>query len=170
MASTKDIIVENDEIVVPDEFVCPLTLEVMKSPMMTRWGQSYDREAILQWLGRGGHKHCPLTRKPLTLRDLLPNRALKERIQQWKESTGYQEQEDQRRNSNENCNQMFGQSHLYMDMPLESFSKRKECAQQERVGRLHIRSLSLAYSNVSSGGAQNREPLRENRAKILIHI
>jgi hypothetical protein len=71
---------ENDR--VPDEFICPLTLEIMVSPVMTRTGHSFERSAILAWLQRTGQ--CPLTRKQMKLRDLAPNHALASRIQQWK--------------------------------------------------------------------------------------
>lgn len=66
---------------VPSRFVCPLTLEVMRYPLMTRAGHSFERTAILSWLRRNDSH--PLTREPLSPRDLVMNRALQAEIQAW---------------------------------------------------------------------------------------
>ena len=68
----------------PDEipgFICYITQEVMKDPVMTPSGRSFEREAIEDWVRKSGTD--PLTRKPLRLDQLTPNRALKEAIEQW---------------------------------------------------------------------------------------
>ena len=69
---------------VPDEFVCPISLEVMKDPVMSRSGQNYDRRAILEWLYQG-NTNCPLTRQPLKPSFLVPNNCLKMMILKWKQ-------------------------------------------------------------------------------------
>ena len=53
---------------------CPITHELFKDPVVSRFGYSYEREAIEKWLWR--HRVCPLTRHPMTIADLKPNRAL----------------------------------------------------------------------------------------------
>jgi hypothetical protein len=72
---------DDDDDNVPEEFICPLTLEVMTIPMMTRTGQNYERDAILCWLKK--HSHCPMTRQTLSLRDCVINSALRLKIQNW---------------------------------------------------------------------------------------
>ena len=67
---------------VPDNFICPLTLECMVTPMMSRTGHNFERASIVQWIKETGSH--PLTRQPMTLRDLVPNPALREQIQGWK--------------------------------------------------------------------------------------
>lgn len=67
---------------VPERFICPLTLEIMEHPLMTRAGHSFERSAILGWLRRND-KH-PLTRESLSPRDLVQNGALKAEIALWK--------------------------------------------------------------------------------------
>jgi hypothetical protein len=67
---------------IPDEFICPLTLELMHDPVMTRYGNSYERSAILKWVG-SGNPHCPLTRRPLHLFDLVTNHQLRFKICQF---------------------------------------------------------------------------------------
>lgn len=75
------------EIEAPEEFVCPLTLDVMRDPVMSRYGQSFERSEILQWL-RAGHGVCPLSRRPLSLQDLVTNHALKTKIAEWRKENG----------------------------------------------------------------------------------
>jgi ligand-binding SRPBCC domain-containing protein len=75
----------------PEDFICPLTLEVMKEPVMTRLGHNFELSALLQWLER--HDECPLTRNPLTLKDIIVNRALQERIEFWRKQHNGQEDE-----------------------------------------------------------------------------
>lgn len=41
------------DIVVPIEFICPITNEVMIQPLMTRQGQNFERNAIIAWLQIG---------------------------------------------------------------------------------------------------------------------
>lgn len=66
---------------VPEEFFCPLTLEIMKYPVMSRTGHSFERQAIFEWLQ--ANTVCPLTRKPMSLSRLVTNAALQERIAAW---------------------------------------------------------------------------------------
>jgi U-box domain len=67
---------------IPDEFICPLTLSVMKDPCMVIWGPLYEKSAIFEWIVGGNHT-CPLTRKELFLHELVSNYALKQRIHHW---------------------------------------------------------------------------------------
>jgi U-box domain len=67
---------------VPDEFICPLTLTVMRDPVVSKFGHSYERDAILSWLVE--HRQtCPLTRKPLSLGGIITNHQLRGQIRKW---------------------------------------------------------------------------------------
>jgi hypothetical protein len=74
---------------VPPEFICPLTLEIMTEPVMTRLGHNFELSALLKWLD--GHEVCPLTRNPMTLKDIIVNRALKANIRAWRKVTGQED-------------------------------------------------------------------------------
>jgi hypothetical protein len=65
----------------------------MKDPVMSKFGQNYDRRAILQWLNRG-NGNCPLTRRPLKPSLLAPNSSLKMRIAKWKVDQGCTDDDD----------------------------------------------------------------------------
>ena len=68
---------------VPDHFICPLTLQIMKDPLLSKYGHSFERTAILEWLATQDH-HCPITRQPLQPSFLISNTRLIKEIQQWK--------------------------------------------------------------------------------------
>jgi hypothetical protein len=72
---------------IPEAFVCPLTLEIMKDPLMDRRGMNFERKAIVEWLNRGNHT-CPLTREPLSYSKLIPNAALRMKMKRWKQEHG----------------------------------------------------------------------------------
>lgn len=65
----------------PNRFLCPITMEVMTDPVMSRNGHNFERAAITDWLKT--NSHCPQTRDPMSAGDLSPNRALKEEIEEW---------------------------------------------------------------------------------------
>lgn len=62
------------------EFVCPLTLEVLRDPVLTADGHTYERAAITNWFAMG-RRTSPMTNGALTDRTLLPNHALKRAIE-----------------------------------------------------------------------------------------
>lgn len=70
---------------IPDEFICPLTLNIMRDPVMIKSGHSFERSAIFKWIQKG-HDTCPLTRQPLGISGLVTNHALLVQIQRWKAS------------------------------------------------------------------------------------
>ncbi|XP_041663784.1 WD repeat, SAM and U-box domain-containing protein 1-like [Cheilinus undulatus] len=69
----------------PDEFLCPITRELMKDPVIAADGYSYERESIESWI-RGKNKTSPMTNLPLQTSMLTPNRSLKMAITRWKSS------------------------------------------------------------------------------------
>eukprot|EP01130_Rhizamoeba_saxonica_P002217 TRINITY_DN12067_c0_g1_i1.p1 TRINITY_DN12067_c0_g1~~TRINITY_DN12067_c0_g1_i1.p1 ORF type:complete len:757 (-),score=186.65 TRINITY_DN12067_c0_g1_i1:30-2300(-) len=72
---------ENPE--VPASFYCPITHDIMIDPVMDNDGNSYERGAITDWLQQ--NQTSPITREPLQLSDLRPNRALRESIESFRE-------------------------------------------------------------------------------------
>ncbi|CAJ1966060.1 unnamed protein product [Cylindrotheca closterium] len=84
--------IESSSSQVPDGFICPISLELMRDPVMNRRSLSYERKSILNWLHRG-NAHCPLTREPLRPSQLVPNNALKVRIRRWSMENGVSHEE-----------------------------------------------------------------------------
>ncbi|KAK7092291.1 WD repeat, SAM and U-box domain-containing protein 1-like [Littorina saxatilis] len=63
-----------------DEFLCPITMEIMKDPVIAADGYTYDRSAIQAWL-ENGKDRSPMTNSVLAHKSLTPNRTLKMLIQ-----------------------------------------------------------------------------------------
>ena len=66
---------------IPKEFICPITLEIMKDPVIMPDGQTYERKAIENALKAS--PLSPITRKPLNMKDATPNYALKSMIEKF---------------------------------------------------------------------------------------
>ena len=67
----------------PENFLCPITQEIMTNPVITKNGITFDRHALKLAIRQSGPK-CPMTRAPLTMKDVVPNLALKSLIEEWK--------------------------------------------------------------------------------------
>jgi hypothetical protein len=73
-----------EEIDVPPFFICPISLEIMKDPVIVPTGITYDRESIERWLFSGKNKTCPVTKQALAADcDLTPNHTLRRLLQSW---------------------------------------------------------------------------------------
>uniref|UniRef100_A0A2N9GA85 U-box domain-containing protein n=1 Tax=Fagus sylvatica TaxID=28930 RepID=A0A2N9GA85_FAGSY len=70
------------ELVVPNHFRCPISLELMKDPVTLSSGITYDRESIETWL-EAGNFTCPVTNLILRSFDQIPNHTLRKMIQDW---------------------------------------------------------------------------------------
>ncbi|CAI8602375.1 unnamed protein product [Vicia faba] len=73
-----------EDIEVPQFFLCPISLQIMKDPVTAITGITYDRDSIEHWLLRNKNTTCPVTKQPLPLdSDLTPNHTLRRLIQSW---------------------------------------------------------------------------------------
>ena len=64
----------------PDDFKCPISLEIMSDPVILSSGHTFDRASIQRWLD-AGHRTCPITKLPLPEHpSLIPNHALRSLI------------------------------------------------------------------------------------------
>lgn len=63
---------------VPQAFLCPISFEIMKDPVVGNDGHTYEKEHIVKWLQV--NNKSPMTREPMSLCDLKPNYALRSMI------------------------------------------------------------------------------------------
>mmetsp|Transcript_47673 Transcript_47673/g.132286 ORF Transcript_47673/g.132286 Transcript_47673/m.132286 type:complete len:415 (-) Transcript_47673:178-1422(-) len=63
----------------PKEFICPITLSVMDSPVIAADGFSYEQEAITKWFKKS--QRSPKTNQLLEHRHVIPNQNLRILIQ-----------------------------------------------------------------------------------------
>ncbi|XP_031284684.1 U-box domain-containing protein 29-like [Pistacia vera] len=79
-------------VTVPSLFRCPISLDVMKSPVSLCTGVTYDRSSIQHWL-ESGHDTCPATMQILSTKDFTPNLTLHRLINLWSRQLTVSEQE-----------------------------------------------------------------------------
>ncbi|XP_062519691.1 WD repeat, SAM and U-box domain-containing protein 1-like isoform X2 [Corticium candelabrum] len=77
---------------VPEEFLCPISMEVMQDPVIASDGYSYERSSILAWLGEG-KQTSPMTNLPLASSSLTSNRQLKMLIERHLSVSNQQQKE-----------------------------------------------------------------------------
>ncbi|NXP54950.1 WSDU1 protein, partial [Heliornis fulica] len=70
---------------VPDEFLCPITRELLREPVIAADGYSYEKEAMENWISTK-RRSSPMTNLPLPSLVLTPNRTLKMAISRWLET------------------------------------------------------------------------------------
>ena len=68
-------------LVVPSEFMCPITGEVMEQPVVTADGFTYEKVSIARWLKK--HDTSPCTNLLLEHKNLVPNLAIRSQIQDY---------------------------------------------------------------------------------------
>ena len=66
---------------IPNEFMCPITLSIMRDPWIATDGHSYEKEAIQQWFT--GSNISPKTGLHLASIGIVENIALRNTIQDW---------------------------------------------------------------------------------------
>ncbi|KAL4205513.1 hypothetical protein AMTRI_Chr01g114970 [Amborella trichopoda] len=79
-----------DVVIIPDDFRCPISLELMRDPVIVATGQTYERSCIQRWID-SGHKTCPKTQQTLPHLALIPNYVLRSLIAQWCEAHGVEQ-------------------------------------------------------------------------------
>ena len=62
----------------PDDYVCPITAEIMTDPVSTVDGFTYERAAITEWLRT--KDTSPVTGTTLESKTLIPNLSLRSMI------------------------------------------------------------------------------------------
>nr|GEW01424.1 U-box domain-containing protein 11-like [Tanacetum cinerariifolium] len=67
---------------IPVDFLCPISLELMRDPVIVSTGQTYERSYIQRWID-GGNTTCPKTQQKLKNVTLTPNYVLRSLIAQW---------------------------------------------------------------------------------------
>ncbi|KAL6011929.1 hypothetical protein ACLOJK_002395 [Asimina triloba] len=73
---------KSSSLVIPSDFLCPISLEIMTDPVIIATGQTYERSSIQKWLD-SNHRTCPNTRQTLSHLNLAPNYALRNLIFEW---------------------------------------------------------------------------------------
>jgi hypothetical protein len=66
----------------PDHFICPITHQLMLDPVLSKYGDTYERDAIERLINERG---IDIYRRPLTTAELYQNRSLQQAIEYYRE-------------------------------------------------------------------------------------
>lgn len=108
--------IDGRKLLVPSFMVCPLTLDVMRWPVVNVEGYNFEKTAILRWLVES-NRTCPLTRKPAKPSDFISNYTLRTQIQGWKRKNGLSTDDEKE----EFVNETTSASLLVSDAAVEKF-------------------------------------------------
>ena len=81
--TSSNVSLDIQEEIIPPEFCCPITGDIMVDPVISPDGFSYEKDAITRWLSEPNNVD-PLTRNPYIISQYSSNRALKESIERFK--------------------------------------------------------------------------------------
>ena len=74
----------SEAVEVPDDYICPITAEIMTDPVSTADGFTYEREAITEWLRT--KDTSPVTGATLESKTLYSNLSLRSMIRNFTEA------------------------------------------------------------------------------------
>ena len=66
-----------------DKYLCPITRQIMVEPVVDALGNTYDKEAIKEWLKTNDTSQK--TKEKLPNKNLTPNNTIKAEITEYKE-------------------------------------------------------------------------------------
>ncbi|KAJ9179952.1 hypothetical protein P3X46_008262 [Hevea brasiliensis] len=157
-------LVDDKDTVVPDEFKCPISGDLMIDPVILATGQTYDRPFILQWLN-DGHRICPQTQQVLYHTMLIPNHLVREMISHWCKKHGI---ELLKPVEGVGDNSVAYADRGYLDSLLEkmssSLSDQKEAAKELRLLTKRMPSFRALFGESTDAIFQLLNPLSPGRA------
>ena len=68
----------------PENFLCPITCDIMHDPVSAKDGHTYERSAIQRWFDQG-KRSSPVTNEVMRSTDLVPNHFVKSQISAWRD-------------------------------------------------------------------------------------
>lgn len=77
-------IYKQERLFIENYLMCPISYDIMTDPVIDREGNTYDKKHILRWLDEKKPSISPKTKNPLKEEWLVPNRILKNIIEDYK--------------------------------------------------------------------------------------
>ncbi|XP_024392890.1 U-box domain-containing protein 1 [Physcomitrium patens] len=136
-------------VVPPIEYLCSITLDLMRDPVIVATGQTYERSSITRWI-HAGHSTCPKTRQKLAHLDLITNYALKSLISQWCEDNNVEFENGTQKDNGKgvrvqrihNSGGNLEATKLAVTFLVQKLATGNECIQKQVVRELRLLSKS----------------------------
>lgn len=78
---------------IPRQFICPISMGLIRDPVITTAGLTYERAYIEEWF-RTGHDTDPMAHVPISM-TLIPNILVKQQIEEFMTNFAVQQQQHQ---------------------------------------------------------------------------
>ncbi|KAK9676939.1 hypothetical protein RND81_11G111400 [Saponaria officinalis] len=182
-------VVNEPLVLIPDDFLCPITQDLMIDPVTLTTGHTFERTAILDWFKRGNLR-CPITRTALSGIILIPNKAVQSMISKWCAANGMpydppallKTPEERRRNNIEDSSRaVLVAKKATLKLALDLLSQGVESAQISALAQLRLLTESdkqMCIEIVNFGSvpilmgllkSENRVK-QENCAVTILHL
>lgn len=76
---------KNKDSAIPDDYLCPITQEIMRDPVTCSDGHNYEKSAIEEWFSAGKHT-SPMTNEEIEDLEVVANDELRDQIAGYIES------------------------------------------------------------------------------------
>lgn len=74
-------LVESEKIIIPINFVCPISKSIFYNPVTLSDGHTYEKMHILEWIKY--NNKSPMTNKNLINKNILPNILIRSMVREW---------------------------------------------------------------------------------------
>jgi len=171
----KEAIEKSDSI--PAEFTCPLTMKLMKHPVSTPYGQTYEAAAIVEYINDYQNR-CPKTGQPLSKVDLTEDKRLIKKITKWKKEfkkefkktvspPGKKRGNDNNDNNNDIINNKEIEKNDYDDVYINNNKKKEKKLSPKNMHRKKEKPKSIIVKKVES--PKNENDILESAQSIKFH-
>lgn len=161
------------EVEYPDDFKCPISLEVMTDPVILSSGHTFDRASIQRWLD-SGNRTCPVTKMLLPRQpSLIPNHALRSLISTFvgAAGAGKQGKRGNRRGSSPAADPDSILASLTFPADAWSLDRVRGLAKESPdFRRLVLESGAASSVVVRHAGSADRPELQETALRILLEL
>lgn len=142
-------------VLVPADFCCPLSLELMTDPVIVASGQTYERAFIKNWIDLG-LTVCPKTHQTLAHTNLIPNYTVKALIANWCELNNVKLVDPTKSTNLNQASILHGymESSTTRESPVFPHSRSNLPSSPESA---RSRSFSSPGNNITSSGGIQRE-------------
>ncbi|KAH6772972.1 plant U-box 9 [Perilla frutescens var. frutescens] len=151
---------------VPEEFKCPLSKELMRDPVIVSTGKTYDRPFIQRWL-KSGNRTCPETQQVLSYTSLTPNHLIRDMIMQWCKNHGIKLPESIKYNDEEGFTEADKDRFISLLMKMTcTLPQQKEAAKELRLLTKRTPSVRALFGESADAIPKLLAPLSQSKSDI----
>jgi len=146
---------------IPKNLTCPISLCLMKDPVIASDNITYDRESIEQWL-KAGHSTSPITRQTITIENIRPNMFARNLCDEYREKTlngvnisieeTDEKLDDLKEKHKEKIKKLKEKEEELKDIQKKTLQYQREVDEMDKISGFHIPTIngSVTFTHSSS--------------------